>query len=331
MAAYFDTLSGDSDEKSDYQLAIFNDSAKLVQAIRKHLAEYYKLFSVPSFLRKYIPFFKNKTNDMLHNMGFINQRLSVIIKRRRQEIDNTPLDEPLPYDMLTSMIIKNTPRDGDYFETGESMRSMTDSEIRANLLDGIITGTHKSANLLSFIIYYIAHNPDVKKKMLEEIDSIFQGDKIRPITKDDFYNLNYCEAIVNEAARIFPVVHSFTRCIDKSDEIAGRQWLAGTTVLINVKAIHNYEGYWEKPNKFNPDRWMNENFKPKKNSYIAFGGGLRSCPGRKLAIVELVCLIALLFRRYEIDLIDMDSPIKVISDNIAVTCVELLVEIKLRN
>ncbi|PKY25422.1 cytochrome P450 [Rhizophagus irregularis] len=331
MAAYFDTLSGDSDEKSDYQLAIFNDSAKLVQAIRKHLAEYYKLFSVPSFLRKYIPFFKNKTNDMLHNMGFINQRLSVIIKRRRQEIDNTPLDEPLPYDMLTSMIIKNTPRDGDYFETGESMRSMTDSEIRANLLDGIITGTHKSANLLSFIIYYIAHNPDVKKKMLEEIDSIFQGDKIRPITKDDFYNLNYCEAIVNEAARIFPVVHSFTRCIDKSDEIAGRQWLAGTTVLINVKAIHNNEGYWEKPNKFNPDRWMNENFKPKKNSYIAFGGGLRSCPGRKLAIVELVCLIALLFRRYEIDLIDMDSPIKVISDNIAVTCVELLVEIKLRN
>ncbi|PKK77505.1 cytochrome P450 [Rhizophagus irregularis] len=233
--------------------------------------------------------------------------------------------------MLTSMIIKNTPRDRDGNRYGEAMRPMIDSEIRANLLDGILNGTHKSANMLSFIIYYIAHNPNVKKKMLKEIDSIFQGDKIRPITKDDFYNLNYCEAIVKEVARVFPVVHSFERCINKPDEIAGYQWPADTSFLINVKAIHNNEDYWEEPNKFNPDRWMNESFEPKKNSYIVFGGGLRSCPGRKLAIVKLVCLMALLFRKYEIDLVDMNSPIKTISGDDAVACVELLVKFKPRN
>jgi hypothetical protein len=32
------------------------------------------------------------------------------------------------------------------------------------------------------------YRADVKKKMLEGIDSIFQGDKIRPITKDDYYS-----------------------------------------------------------------------------------------------------------------------------------------------
>ncbi|PKB93128.1 hypothetical protein RhiirA5_442240 [Rhizophagus irregularis] len=30
--------------------------------------------------------------------------------------------------------------------------------------------------------------------MLKEIDSIFQGDKMRPITKDNFYRLSYYEA-----------------------------------------------------------------------------------------------------------------------------------------
>ncbi|CAB4408556.1 unnamed protein product [Rhizophagus irregularis] len=167
--------------------------------------------------------------------------------------------------------------------------------------------------------------------MLEEIDSIFQGDKTRSITKDDFYCLSYCEAIVKEAARVFPIKHMLTRCIDKPDEVAGYQWPAGTLFLINIKAIHNCDDYWEEPNKFNPDRWMVENFEPKKNSFIMFGGGLRLCPGRKLAMIELVCLMALLFRKYEINLVDMDAPIKTTSDGVVTACKELLVEIKPRN
>jgi cytochrome P450 len=168
----------------------------------------------------------------------------------------------------------------------------------------------------------------VKKKMLKEIDSIFHNNKMRPITKDDYYNLTYCEAIVKEVARIFPVVHSFTRLIDKPEEIAEYQWPACTYFLINVKAIHNNSDYWEEPNKFNPDRWIDE---PKKNSFIMFGGGLRVCPGRKLAMIELVCLIALLYRKYEINLVDMNSPIKTTCISVINTCDELLVEIKPRD
>ncbi|PKB99568.1 cytochrome P450, partial [Rhizophagus irregularis] len=149
---------------------------------------------------------------------------------------------------------------------------------------------------LSFIVYYIAHNPDVKKKLLEEIDSIFQGDKIRPITKDDFYSLSYCEAIVKEVARIFPVTHLITRYIDNPSETAEYNWPAGTLFVINSKVIQNNDDDWEEPNKFNPDRWMVENFEPNKNSFLMFGGGSRFCPGRKLSMIELVCLTALIFR-----------------------------------
>ncbi|EXX70431.1 hypothetical protein RirG_087510 [Rhizophagus irregularis DAOM 197198w] len=149
MAAYFTTLS---DEKS--QSAMINDSVKLAQALRKQLLGVSFFLFIPSFLRNYIPFFKNKANDILNNMGFLNQRLDAIIKRRRNEIDNTSLDESLPHDMLTSMIIKNTPRDDNYFETGEANRSMTDSEIRVNLLEGIITGTHKIREILILGFFY---------------------------------------------------------------------------------------------------------------------------------------------------------------------------------
>ncbi|PKC04460.1 cytochrome P450 [Rhizophagus irregularis] len=218
MAAYFDTFS---DEKSHFPSAIINDSVKFVQALNNLLIGYLIFFIVSPLLRNYVPYFKNKADDLLRNKDFIDQKLNAMIKRRRKEIGDIPLDEPLPHDMLTSMIIKNTLRDNNYIETGEIDRPMTDTEIRVNLFDGILSGTYKSANMLTFIIYYISHNPDVKKKMLEEIDSIFQGDKTRSITKDDFYSLSYCEAIVKEAARVFPIKHMLTRCIDKPDEMDG--------------------------------------------------------------------------------------------------------------
>ncbi|PKY56552.1 cytochrome P450 [Rhizophagus irregularis] len=301
MAAYFDTLS---DEKIDYPSARVEDSVKLFRAFRKSVMGYSTFLVVPPFIRHYVPFF-----NTLQTLDFVKQTLNAMIKNRRQEIENTPLNEPLQHDMLTLMIIKNTLRDNNYIETGEAMRSMTDAEIRANMQDGIISGTIK--------------------KLLGEIDSIFQGDKMRPITKDNFYSLNYCEAIIKEAACIFPVTHSFTRYMDKPSEIAEYHWPADILFLINIKAIHN--NYWEEPNKFNPDRWMVENFEPNKNSFLVFCGRLRQCPGRKLSIIGLVYLTALIFRKYEIDLIDMNAPIEVTSNISLVKCLNLLAEIRPRN
>ncbi|PKK77102.1 cytochrome P450 [Rhizophagus irregularis] len=215
------------------------------------------------------------------------RRLDEIFKKRRQEIENTSLNKPLPNDMLTSVITANTPRDVNYTKTvgGEALdRPMTYSEIGGIIFDGFLGGSDTTANAISFIIYYILH---VIQKMIEEINRIFQGDKIRPITENDFQKLKYCEVIVKEVSRIFP------RCIEKSDEITGYQWPAGTMFRINADVIHKNEDCCEDPDKFNPDRWMVEGLEPNKHSLLMFVGGLRICPGRKLAMIELICLMAL--------------------------------------
>ncbi|GES74609.1 cytochrome P450 [Rhizophagus clarus] len=191
----------------------------------------------------------------------MNQKMDSIIKRRRKEIENTPLNKPLTNDLLTSIIIASTLRDFNYNKADykEVMRPMNDLEMRGIIFDGIIAGTD------TVIIFF-----------------------------------------------------------------RGYQCPVETMVRINIDAIHNNEKHWDEPDKFNPDRWMVEGFEPNKNSFIMFGGGLRICPGRKLAMVELVCLMALLFRKYDIDLVDMNAPLKTESDTV-IACAELFVEIKLRN
>ncbi|CAG8554870.1 10743_t:CDS:2 [Diversispora eburnea] len=61
-----------------------------------------------------------------------------------------------------------------------------------------------TVNTFCFVLYYISHNPNVKKKLLEEIKSVFNDD--RHVTIDDLEKLKYCEAIIKEAARIRPTV-----------------------------------------------------------------------------------------------------------------------------
>ena len=99
---------------------------------------------------------------------------------------------------------------------------------------------------------------------------------------------------------------------------------------VDANTIHINKDYWEEPDKLNPDRWMVEGFEPKKYSFIMFGGGLRICPGRKLAMIELVGLMALLYRKYEIELVDMEAPLK-IKSGIITACTELSVKIRARN
>jgi hypothetical protein len=151
MAAYSDTLS---DEKSDLPSAIVEESVEFLKAFHKQLEGFTIYFVIPSFLRNHVPILKNIADDVLQNLQFVEQKLLSITRRRRREIENTPLNRPLTHDILTTMIIKNTLRDVNYIEIGEVNRTMTDYEICSNLREGIISGTHKVSFLENSIFIF---------------------------------------------------------------------------------------------------------------------------------------------------------------------------------
>ncbi|CAG8656502.1 14617_t:CDS:2 [Gigaspora margarita] len=67
----------------------------------------------------------------------------------------------------------------------------------------------------------------------------------------------------------------------------------------------------------------------KKYPLIIFGRGMRLCPGRKLAMINMLTFMVLMFKKYDIELTDKDSPLKIFNGYIT-SCLELKIKIKLR-
>ena len=191
--------------------------------------------------------------------------------------------------------------------------------------------------MLCFAAYFLGHYPEVKQKLRQELDKVLGKDLTKPITTKDLDELQYCDAVIKEVTRHFPIFFAIARVNIEKDEIGGFNWPEKTSFRMLYSAIMKRKDYWTDPVNFDPDRFykIEENDKyllekqHVKNSFTIFGGGIRICPGRKLAMIELKCLLSLIYRKYDIELADINAPLKYKSA-FSTVCEELIVKVKPR-
>jgi cytochrome P450 len=98
----------------------------------------------------------------------------------------------------------------------------------------------------------------------------------------------------------------------------GRILPPGTIVGANPWVIHYQEAvFGAEPEKFCPERWLqgeseeDEEYEARirkmKESDMSFGGGNRICLGRPLALVEIHKVVATIFGKYDIRLVDEEE------------------------
>ncbi|KAF0425645.1 cytochrome P450 [Gigaspora margarita] len=300
--------------KSEHPEALVEDGNKFVKSMINHLEGIMLFMMVDSFWRHYVPIIKNKANSYLKNRDNMYEKLDFMIKKRRKEIEKMPVGTEMRTDMLTSLIIANTEKDTANVKTvgGEMFEPMIDEEIRSNLVDAFVAGTNSTANTFCYITYYICKHPNMKQKMISEIDSVFSNKPY--LTSDDLLKLKYCEAIIKESSRMIPVTNFTGRYMTEECEIAGYKWVAGTMFHLNIMGVNSHPEIWSNPEVFDPDSFYNVDQDDKnKYSLIIFGGGPRICPGRKLAMGELLLLMASVYRHFNVELVNMDEPLKIVT------------------
>ncbi|KAF3314264.1 hypothetical protein TWF173_004870 [Orbilia oligospora] len=147
-------------------------------------------------------------------------------------------------------------------------------------------------------------------------------------------------AVMQEEMRVIPPVINIPKQVsDESDQIVmyqGKQtvWPKGAVISMNALALQRNPKYWPStgPSKvtgedndladFVPERWFTKDnvngeeagmhvsasketgrvLHPLKGSYIPFSDGPRSCLGKRFAQVEIMILLALIFKNYSVEL-----------------------------
>lgn len=158
--------------------------------------------------------------------------------------------------------------------------------------------TDTTAATIIWAMTALMQNPTVMAKLQEQIRKQI-GNKGK-VNEDDIQKLPYLKAVLVEALRLYPPTpllvprETMQKCRIDSYEIQPK-----TFVYVNAWAISRDPKYWENPNQFMPQRFLQEEendrisvssgYEGQNFAFLPFGGGRRICPGLNLgmAIVEL--------------------------------------------
>ncbi|XP_068087323.1 cytochrome P450 2U1 [Hyperolius riggenbachi] len=170
--------------------------------------------------------------------------------------------------------------------------------------DLFIAGTDTTTNTLLWSLLYMCLHPDVQEKVQDEIDAVIGHD--RPPSLTDKISMPFTEATIMEVQRMTVVVPlSVPHMASESTVFQGYTIPKGSVIMPNLWAVHRDPNVWEKPNLFNPSRFLDEHGQIlKKEAFIPFGIGRRVCMGEQLAKMELFLMFVNLLQSFRFSFAD---------------------------
>ncbi|RIB18211.1 cytochrome P450 [Gigaspora rosea] len=170
----------------------------------------------------------------------------------------------------------------------------------------LLGGHETNSTALTWVLYYLAKNPDVQDRLRKEILEVFIDCNHCP-SFDEIDQLKYLECVFKEVLRIAPPVPLLTRYNVKDEIMNGYFIPKGTPLMIPIYAIHHDPSIWDDDAEdFNPSRWFDPEIKSKVTSsnFLAFSAGPRTCLGMKMAHLEFKSLLSIIIRNFGFRLVE---------------------------
>ncbi|OTF77771.1 hypothetical protein BLA29_005845, partial [Euroglyphus maynei] len=160
-------------------------------------------------------------------------------------------------------------------------------------------------------------HPDIQDRVHEEIEGIRQqfdstnDQESLTInwTTNQLRQMKYLEACIKESLRLFPSVPFISRYTHQDTEIEPNRIIPrGTSVVILLYKIQRDPKYFQQPERFIPDRFMegSNDYSGRMNpfAFVPFSAGPRNCIGQKFALQEEKIMLATLLTRYRIESVE---------------------------
>jgi len=175
----------------------------------------------------------------------------------------------------------------------------SDENLRDEMVTMLLAGHDTTALTLTYTWYLLSEHPEVESRLHDELDSLLGGE--RP-TFADVRGMEYTEAVLNEAMRLYPPVYTIFREPQVDVRLGGYRVPAGSAVMLPQWAVHRSERYWDSPLEFDPDRWLDERADDRPRfAFFPFGGGPRFCIGKQLSLLEARLILGTVCQQYRLE------------------------------
>ena len=217
----------------------------------------------------------------------IRSSLEEVIRPRYEAMERGEKQDYV--DILSSILDSKDPDTGKPF----SYKEIVD---QISML--FLAGHETSASSLAWAIYLLSEFPQVQEKAYQEIQEVVGEGEIK---STDIKKLKYIAAIFRETLRLYPPVGFMAREAAEDVTLRDKFIKLGRTVIISPWLIHRNENNWEKPDEFEPERFLREHETPIKSKYLPFGMGPRVCIGAAFAMQEAILILASILKTYRIE------------------------------
>ncbi|KAJ3640966.1 hypothetical protein Zmor_027498 [Zophobas morio] len=185
----------------------------------------------------------------------------------------------------------------------QNKREITLDDINSQAFIFFLAGFETVSTFLTFSLYELALNRDVQDRLRQELDSVKET-----ITYETLLGLKYLDMVVCESLRKWPPAIVTDRQVTKNftikPEKPGEKEILlekGLTCWIPIIGLHTDAKFYPNPEKFDPERFSEENkHKINSSAYMPFGTGPRNCIGSRFAILESKLIIFYILRNFEV-------------------------------
>jgi cytochrome P450 len=202
--------------------------------------------------------------------------------RRREEDEDRP-------ELFRTLMTARDP------ETGEGLsRGQLQDEV-ISLLGGSVENT---GTTLAWALYEISRNPEVERRLHEEIETVCEG---RPLRTEDLPSLDYTRRLLQETMRCYGPVWLITRRTAQAVTLGGYRIPGDSDVVYSPYILQHDPAVFPDPHRFDPDRWAADRSSGiPRGSFMAFGAGSRQCIGESFAWTEMMIILVEIASRWRL-------------------------------
>lgn len=175
-------------------------------------------------------------------------------------------------------------------------------ELLANVRLLLDAGHETTATNLTWALLLLGQRPAWQARLRDEIAAVVgEG----PVSADHFERMPQLRATINETLRLYPSAPIILRrnlgpfALTNGDALPGDAHLA-----ISLYAMQRRPDYWERPDDFDPERWLDAAPNP---AFIPFGAGMHKCVGMAMSLMQISAILTEILRTCELQTLTEDA------------------------